>query len=120
MLVNGEEIKRGEVYYADLGQKQSSRDSIQRGRRPVLVVSNNKANTYSPAITIVPLTTRNKHRLPTHVEFDLPNHGEMVLNTALCEQVRTINVDQLYFKIGSLDDDIMTEINKCLKVALAL
>lgn len=120
MLVNNERIERGSVYFADLGQKQSSRDSIQRGRRPVLVVSNNKANTYSTAITIVPLTTRNKHSLPTHVEFGLSNHGEMVSNTALCEQVRTINVDQLYFKIGQLNDSILRKVDKCLKVALAL
>jgi mRNA interferase MazF len=120
MLVNNERIERGNVYYADLGERQSSRDAVQRGKRPVLVVSNNLANKYSPAITIVPLTTRNKHHLPTHIEFGLPNHGEVVSNTALCEQVRTINVDQLYFKIGSLDDDIMRDVNNCLEVALAL
>lgn len=120
MLVNNERIERGNVYYADLGERQNSRDAVQRGRRPVLVVSNNLANKYSPAITIVPLTTRNKQYLPTHIEFELPNHGEMVSNTALCEQVRTINVDQLYFNIGSLDDDIMKEVNKCLVVALSL
>ena len=33
-------------------------NSVQGGVRPVIVVSNNKANTYSSVITVVPLTSR--------------------------------------------------------------
>ncbi len=118
MTIEQQQIYRGDVYFADLGQKQSDRDSIQRGKRPVLVVSNNKANKYSQAITVVPLTTRNKKHLPTHTEFDLPEKDYFVRNTALCEQVRTINIDQLYFKIDSVSADVMARINACLRVAL--
>lgn len=120
MLINGEKIKRGEIFFADLGQRQSSHDAIQRGKRPVVVVSNNMANKYSPAITVVPLTTKNKHNLPTHVCFELPNDGKLVHNTALCEQVQTINVSQLYYKIDRLKEDVLNEINRCLEVALCL
>ena len=120
MLVNGENIKRGEIFFADLGQRQNLRDAIQRGKRPVVVVSNNMANKYSPAITIVPLTTKNKHSLPTHVGFELPNNGKLVHNTALCEQVQTINVSQMYYKIDQLKEDVLNDISKCLGVALCL
>lgn len=120
MLVNGEKIKRGDIFFADLGQRENIHDAIQRGKRPVVIVSNNMANKYSPAITIVPLTTKNKHNLPTHVSFGLPNNGEMIHNTALCEQVQTINVSQLYYRIDVLEDDILRDISKCLEVALCL
>lgn len=120
MLVNGEKIKRGDIFFANLESRQGSHDAIQRGKRPVVVVSNNMANKYSPAITIVPLTTKNKHNLPTHVSFGLPNNGEMIHNTALCEQVQTINVSQLYYKIDVLEDSILKDVDKCLEVALCL
>ena len=47
-------IERGDILIADLGK--ASGTSIQSGIRPVIVISNNKANTYSPVVTVVPLT----------------------------------------------------------------
>ena len=49
-------IRRGDILWADLGMFQTT--SVQGGVRPVIVVSNNKANTYSSVITVVPLTSR--------------------------------------------------------------
>ena len=45
--------KRGDIYYVDFGEKTGSE---QGGIRPVLVVSNNKANKHSPVVTVVPLS----------------------------------------------------------------
>jgi len=120
MLVNNEKIKRGDIFFADLGQRHNSRDAVQRGKRPVVIVSNDMANKYSPAITIVPLTTKNKHNLPTHVSFELPNKGKFVHNTALCEQIQTVNVSQLYYKIDQIKEDVLNDIDKCMEVALCL
>ena len=60
-------IRRGDILWADLGMFPIT--SVQGGVRPVIVVSNNKANTYSSVITVVPLTSRiyKKRYLPTHV-----------------------------------------------------
>ena len=44
-----------DILWADLGMLTTS---VQGGVRPVIVVSNNKANTYSSVITVVPLTSR--------------------------------------------------------------
>lgn len=41
---------------------------LQSGSRPVLVISNNLANFYSPGVTIIPLTScTHKKTLPTHI-----------------------------------------------------
>ena len=58
-------IRRGDILWADLGMFPTT--SVQGGVRPVIVVSNNKANTYSSVITVVPLTSRiyKKRYLPT-------------------------------------------------------
>ena len=50
-------IRRGDILWADLGMFPTS--SVQGGVRPVIVISNNKANTYSSVITVVPLTSSN-------------------------------------------------------------
>ena len=48
--------KRGDVYYVDFGHNIES--CKQSGIRPAVVVSNNRANFYSPVITVVPLPSR--------------------------------------------------------------
>ena len=61
--------KRGDIYYVDFGEKAGSK---QVGIRPVLVVSNNKANKHSPpVVTVVPLSARvwKKKYIPTHVQI---------------------------------------------------
>ena len=45
----------GDIYYAVLPVIKGSQ--VQQGVRPVLIVSNNKANQYSPIITVIPLTS---------------------------------------------------------------
>ena len=49
-------IERGDILMVNLGQVPGT--SLQIGIRPVVVVSNNKANTYSPVVTVVPFTSR--------------------------------------------------------------
>ena len=59
------EIRRGDLYYADLSPVVGSE---QGGVRPVLVIQNNIGNKYSPTIIIAAITSQiNKAKLPTHI-----------------------------------------------------
>lgn len=85
-------IRRGDILWAELGMFPTT--SVQGGVRPVIVVSNNKANTYSSVITVVPLTSRiyKKRYLPTHVfisKYDMT--GIRKGSLALAEQVMSIS-----------------------------
>lgn len=60
----GIEIKRGDILYADLGVKYQG--SMQGGIRPVVVVSNNRANRYSVVITVVPLSSKVSKTEPSY------------------------------------------------------
>lgn len=51
--------------------------------RPVIIVTNNKANAFSPYVYVVPLTTREKKQMPTHVDFFMNNMQQ----TILCEDI---------------------------------
>ena len=112
------EIRRGDLYYAELDPIVGSE---QAGTRPVLVVSNDIGNRYSPVIVAVPITSRRigKKWLPTHVRVRMP---ELLKNdsTALTEQIRTIDKLRLKEYIGSLPDCLMKEVDQALAVCISL
>ena len=94
-------MKQFEVWDADLLYSENSH--VQGGHRPVIDVSNNAANTYSPAVTIVPLTSRHsKSNLPTHVWIDVS--ALPLRSLALCEQITTVDKDRLKKCIGFIAD----------------
>jgi mRNA interferase MazF len=107
------EIHRGEIFYMTFKEQVGSE---QQGGRPVIVVSNETCNKFSPTVTIVPLTTKDKKPLPTHVELNderLPVYG-----TILCEQVQSVSHYRLGSYVGEVDDNIMRKIEKALCVQL--
>lgn len=79
------EIHRGEIFYMTFKEQVGSE---QQGGRPVIVVSNESCNKFSPTVTVVPLTTKDKKPLPTHVELNV--EGLPVYGTILCEQVQSV------------------------------
>ncbi len=109
-------IKRGDIFYADLNPVVGSE---QGGIRPVLVVQNNVGNKHSPTVVILPLSTAKKHYLPTHIHI----HGSKTLpkdSVVLAEQIRTIDRNRLGDYIGSLDAEMMNEINKAMKISIGV
>ena len=112
------EIRRGDLYYAELDPIVGSE---QAGTRPVLVVSNDVGNRYSPVIVAVPITSRRigKKQLPTHVEVRIP---KLLKNdsTALTEQIRTIDKLRLKEYIGSLPDCLMTAVDQALAISIGI
>lgn len=108
-------IKHGEVWWTDLGVRT---DSIQGGVRPVLIVSNDKNNQYSPNVTIVPLTTKSKRNLPTHVTLDQKDFLNEV-SIALVEQITTISKEGVIKYMGKANDEIMIEIDKAIGIQTA-
>ena len=111
-----EQIKRGEVYFADL--KSGVVGSEQGGTRPVIIVSNDVGNTHSGTVIVIPLTSQTKRKLPTH--FALVEDWLPYSSTALCEQVRTIDKSRLKEQLGKLPEHQLTEVYKVLMVALGV
>lgn len=108
------EIKRGQIYYADLSPVQGSE---QGGLRPVLIVQNDVGNKYAPTTICVPLTTRmTKHRLPTHCLTNATG----VMSIILCEQVRTADKSRLKEYICTLPFAEMEKVNKALAISLGI
>lgn len=111
-------VKRGDIYYADLSPVVGSE---QGGIRPVLIVQNNVGNRYSPTVIAAAITSQiNKAKMPTHIELNAQNFGLTKDSVILLEQIRTIDKKRLKEKMGSLDDNYMNRVNDALAVSFGL
>jgi mRNA interferase MazF len=99
-------IRRGEVWLINLG---AGNGSIQGGNRPCIIFSNDRANTHSPVIHIIPITSRTKNKLPTHVEISF-ECGVIKDSIALVEQITLINKDALVSKIGDVNNTTLDKL----------
>ena len=109
------EIKRGELYYADLSPVIGSE---QGGVRPVLIVQNDVGNKYSPTVIVAAITSQiNKAKIPTHIELST-EYGLSKDSVLLLEQIRTLDKRRLKEKIGILDDKRMKDVNTALLISL--
>ncbi len=110
-----DDIKRGDLYYADLSPVIGSE---QGGVRPVLVVQNNVGNKYSPTVIVAAITSQiNKAKIPTHIEIS-SSYGLTKDSVLLLEQIRTLDKRRLKEKIGVLDDKCMQNVNTALLISL--
>ncbi len=97
-MLKTKNIIRGSIWLADLG-KPIGKTSIQKNIRPVVIVSNEMCNKFSPVITVVPLTTRTKNNLPTHVTIPI-NTGISQTSVALVEQIMPLDTYNLIKEVG--------------------
>ena len=109
-------IKRGEIYYADLSPVIGSE---QGGVRPVLIIQNDVGNKYSPTVIAAAITSqRDKTKLPTHISVDANNCGLAKDSIVLLEQVRTIDKRRLKERIGFLSEQMMLRVDNALLISL--
>ena len=111
-----DEIKRGNLYIADLDPVKGSE---QGGRRPVLVVQNDAGNQHSPTVIIAAITSQKKPNQPTHVclkGLDVLPKDSMVL----MEQIRTIDKSRLEEYIGKIGWELMEKVDRALRISVDL
>lgn len=110
------EIKRGEIYYADLSPVVGSE---QGGVRPVLVIQNDVGNKYSPTVIVAAITSQiNKAKIPTHVELSALQYNLPKDSVVLLEQIRTIDKRRLKDKLSALDSEKMHKVNLAMLISL--
>ncbi len=112
------DIKRGEVFYADLSPVVGCE---QGGVRPVVIVQNDMGNKHSPTVIAAAITSKqDKTTLPTHILIKGNSCGLSKDSIVLLEQIRTIDKQRLKEKTGSLDTDDLGKINKALNISFGL
>lgn len=112
------EIKRGDIYYADLTPVIGCE---QGGIRPVLIIQNDIGNKVSPTVIIACITSQiNKGKLPTHVPLQSAIHNLLRDSVVLLEQVRTIDKSRLREYKGFVNDRLMLRVDDAIKISLGI
>ena len=113
------QIKRGEVYYANLDPVMGS----ETGKtRPVVVIQNDIGNRYSPTTIIAVITEFSAKKASSPIAVAIGEEQGLkkpsIVNLA---QIRTIDKRRLTLpKITTLSDEIMDEVDRALKNSLGL
>jgi len=111
------QIKRGEIYYTDLGETLGSE---QDGYRPCIVIQNDIGNLHSPTVIIASLTTQNKKaNIPTHV-FISSACGLDNDSIALAEQIRTVDKNRLGAYVGCISETEQVTLDNALAISIGL
>jgi len=107
-------IRRGEIYWVDLPDKKGRE---LRELHPCVVVSNDKQNTFSPLIIILPITSLKigDKAFPFQVSIKLKKESVI-----LVDQIQTIDREKFKGKVGMLDPELMEEVEKKLHTVLDL
>jgi mRNA interferase MazF len=125
------EVKRGEIYFADLGENNLG--SEQSGTRPVLIIQNNIGNRFSPTVIVACITSKMyKNDIPTHVRLfkdsyqpteaaDGESYSTLTSDSlVLCEQLKTIDKSRLRTRVAALNGYDLMRVNAALKLSLSV
>lgn len=110
-------MRRGQVYYINLGQPVGSE---QGGRRPCVIIQNNIGNDHSQTVIIAPMTASGKKYLPTHVETTDEDKNLFVGSIILMEQIQTIDKGRVEEFVCNLSESAMRRVDEAIHISLAL
>lgn len=125
-LPRTKDVRRGEVWFAELGQHPGT--SVEEGCRPVLVISNDTANVKSESVTVIPMTTKmKKYYIPTHVPVpeailaDTRPENRFRDCMLLAEQITTISRSAFRNCLGRIrDPEKMAEIEAAVLAQMGI
>ena len=111
-----DEIKRMQIWYADLPLKEVS--CVQGGRRPVVIISNDICNECNSIVTVAPMTRQMKRLgLPTHTVIDSQDGGRSLV---LAEQITTIDKSRLDYRMGYVAGCDIEKVESAIKDQLGM
>ena len=113
---------RGEIHLVEFGQALSGEAPRHR---PAVIVSNDGANSTAArlgrgVITVVPVTSNVTRVYPFQVLLPAEASGLDQDSKAHAEQVRSVSVERVRERLGSVPAPLMLELDEALRVHLAL
>jgi|SRR5579862_8304310 len=110
--------KRGEIYWVDF---EPSRGVEQGGRRPALIVQNDRGNLHSAYTVVAAISSAALPRVyPFTVPLEAGDGGLPQPGHVNCAQLLTIDQGRLGTCLGTLSTDIMRRIDAALRYELDL
>ena len=111
-------IKRGGLYLAALDPTIGHEISKTR---PVLVISNDKNNSFSGTVTVLPITSKSIEKVYPFEVGVQKGKGNLPKDSKIkSDQIRTLDKKRLIKTIGMLSDEDMILVGKAVKIHLEL
>jgi len=115
-------MRRGEVRVVDL---DPTRGAEVAKRRPAVIVSNDGANATAVrlgrgVLAVVPVTTNVKRVYPFQVLLRKATTGLDRDSKAQAEQVRSVAIERVGRRIGTLPSELLSDLDEALRLHLAL
>jgi mRNA interferase MazF len=113
---------RGDIRIIDLDPARSGEADK---RRPAVIVSNDGANTTAArlgrgVVTVAPLTSNVEHVYPFQVMLPADESGLATDAKIQAEQVRSVSMDRVGERIGTVPAPLMLDVDEALRLHLAL
>lgn len=115
-------MRRGDICVIDL---DPARGTEARKSRPAVIVSNDGANTTATrlghgVVTVVPVTSNVERVYLFQVLLPADSTGLTVDSKAQAEQVRSVDVERVQLRVGTVPPDLMNQLDDALRLHLAL
>jgi mRNA interferase MazF len=106
------------VYWVDLDPSLGTEIAKTR---PAAIISNDLGNRYSPRVIVAPLTSRRVERVyPFEVLVPAGEGGLDQTSKVLLNQIRTVDKMRLRGRIGVLPRQRMLEVDRAIRLSLAV
>jgi mRNA interferase MazF len=110
--------QRGEVYWFNLDPVIGS--EIAKAR-PALIISNNVGNQYADRVIVAPISSSSLDKTyPFEVRLSPAESGLSKESKILLDQIRTLDKSRLGEQIGVLSAERMEEVNRAIRISLAV
>ena len=110
--------QRGELYWANLDPAIGSEIAKTR---PALIISNDIGNQYADRVIVAPISSSSLGKIyPFEVHLN-PGDGDLSKESKiLLDQIRTLDKSRLGQLIGALSAERMEEVNRAIRISLAV
>ena len=110
--------RRGELYWVNLDPAVGSEIAKTR---PALIISNDIGNQYAERVIVAPIASGNVGKVyPFEVHLNVGESGLAKESKVLLDQIRTLNKSRLGNHIGMLSAERMEEVNRAIRLSLAV
>jgi mRNA interferase MazF len=115
-------IRRGDIHMVDLDPAVGSEAGK---RRPAVIVSNDSANATAArlgrgVVTVVPVTSNAERVHPFQVLLSAGETGLQRASKAQAEQIRSIGVERLGERLGTVPATLLAQLDEALRLHLGL
>ena len=110
--------RRGELYWVTLDPTIGSEIAKTR---PAVVISNDVGNQYADRVIVAPISSGSTDKIyPFEVLLQAAEAGLPKASKVLLDQIRTVDKQRLGARIGALTSQRLEEVNRAVRLSLAV